>query len=161
MTPAPRRKHQVVVSNLSYRIYDFVKDNECQVYTAPFDVRLIKNIGQTDKEIDTVVQPDISIICDIGKLDDKGCFGAPDLIVEILSPTTTKKDYNEKYFLYEENGVKEYWLINPDANSIEVFVLIEGKYNSKGVYSEYGGFKAIPVNIFPKLKLNLTEIFSD
>ena len=161
MTPAPRRKHQAVVSNLSYWIYDFIKDNECRIYTAPFDVRLIKNVGQTDKEIDTVVQPDISVICDRGKLDEKGCFGAPDLIIEILSPSTTKKDYNEKYLLYEENNVKEYWLANPDAKSIEVFVLNKGKYYSKGVYSEYGGFKEIPVYIFPKLKLNLTEIFKD
>jgi len=83
-------------------------------------VRLVKNKGD-NKEIKTVVQPDICIICDKTKLDERGCIGAPDLIVEILSPSTTKKDLNDKYRLYEENLVKEYWVVNPDAKSIEVF----------------------------------------
>lgn len=83
----------------------------------------MKNIGEEDKEITTVVQPDICVICDPSKLDDCGCVEAPDLIVEVLSSSTMKKDYNEKFNLYQENGVKEYWLVNPEGKSLQIFSL--------------------------------------
>ncbi len=161
MTPAPRRRHQAVIGKLFRKISDVFENNKCEVYIAPFDVRLQKNKGQNNKEVHTVVQPDISIICDKNKLDDRGCIGAPDMIIEILSPSTTKKDYTEKYTLYEENGVKEYWIVNPDTKSIETFILTNDQYESEGVYSELYGFKEIPVSIFPGLTLKLIEIFED
>ena len=164
MTPAPRSKHQRVSADIEFLFMAYIKKTTqkkmCQIFDAPFDVRLVKNRGKND-EIDTVVQPDISIICDKNKLDEKGCIGSPDLIVEILSPSTSKKDYNEKYYLYEENGVKEYWIVNPDAKSIELFILKENKYYSKGVYNELDGFTEVPVTIFPKLTLKLKDIFTE
>ncbi len=162
LAPAPRSKHQRISAEMGFLFMSYLKSEGkgCQIFDAPFDVRLIKNKGKND-EINTVVQPDICIICDKGKLDEKGCVGAPDLIVEILSPGTAKKDYNEKFFLYEENGVKEYWIVNPDAKSIEVFILEKNNYYSKGVYNELDGFEEVPVAIFPKLKLKLNEIFEE
>lgn len=163
MTPVPRTRHQRISSEIEFLLMGFIKKKkkQCQVFYAPFDVRLVKNKGDDDQGIDTVVQPDICIICDGAKLDARGCKGAPDMIIEILSPSTSKKDYNEKYFLYEENEVKEYWIVNPDANSIEVFCLEKGKYQSKGIYSEFDGHEEIGVHIFPGLKLSLKEIFEE
>ncbi len=165
MSPAPKRIHQEYAGN----IYKLLSNKlDCKIYIAPFDVRLQKNIGKQN-EITTVVQPDISIICDKTKLDDAGCIGAPDMIVEILSPSTAKKDYNEKFNLYEENVIKEYWIVNPDAKSIEVFALAKSqkptaksqKYKSIGIYNEHDGYKEVPLNIFPELKLKLNEIFKE
>lgn len=159
MSPAPKRKHQEASFNIAHHFFLHLKSKKCKIYEAPFDVRLLKNKGQNNQEIDTIVQPDISLICDMEKLDERGCLGAPDLIVEILSPSTNKRDYNEKYFLYEENEVREYWIVNPDAQSVEVFYLEEGKYRSIGIYNELDGYTEVPVTIFPDLKLQLKDIF--
>lgn len=163
MSPAPKTEHQRISAELDYYIMNYFKTNklDCSVFSAPFDVRLVKNKGQANQEIDTVVQPDICIICDKEKLDERGCVGAPDLIVEILSPSTSKKDYNEKYFLYEENKVKEYWIANPDAKSIEVFALQEGKYFSIGVFNELDGYTEVYSKLFPEMKFKLKEIFEN
>lgn len=160
MSPAPSRKHQRVVSIVFNQMFNFLEQKNCHVYTAPFDVRLVKNKGRKDKQIDTIVQPDICVICDQTKLDARGCSGSPDLIVEILSPSTGKKDYNEKYFLYEENKVKEYWIINPDAESVEIFCLENGNYNSIGVFSEYDRCVEVSSQIFPDLTLKLNNLFN-
>ena len=162
MSPAPSSYHQQVSIQIQSSIWNFLRKNKkCRIYPAPFDVLLFKN-KDTDSQITTVVQPDICVICDKTKIDNKGCLGAPDLIVEILSPSTSKKDYNEKFNLYEENLVKEYWIVNPDAKSIEVFYLEKNnKYESIGIYNEYDGFSEVPVNIFPELKLSLKEIFEE
>jgi Uma2 family endonuclease len=151
MSPAPRRIHQRIEAKLFASLFNVIDDNECQVYNAPFDVRLVKNKGQ-DEEINTVVQPDICVVCDEAKLDEAGCLGAPDLIVEILSDSTAKKDYNEKFNLYEENKVKEYWIANPATKTIELFSLIKGKYESIGLYNENEGY-------FKDLKIPLKTIF--
>ena len=162
MSPAPRRKHQAISSNCEFLFESFLRNKSiaCKLFHAPFDVRLLKNKGKNDV-VSTVVQPDICIICNEDKLDEQGCKGAPDMIVEILSPSTSKIDYNEKYNLYEENLVKEYWIVNPDSKSIEVFLLNKKeKYETVGIYNEYDGYSEVPVNIFPKLKLSLKEIFN-
>ena len=162
MTPAPLRKHQRVSADLTYLFMDYIKKNkkECQIFDAPFDVRLLKNKGKNG-EVNTVVQPDICIICDKSKLDRRGCLGAPDLIVEILSASTSKKDYHEKYNLYQENGVKEYWIVSPSEESVEVFLLKDGKYYSEEIYTQIDGFEKVQVGIFPDLKLKLCEIFEE
>jgi Uma2 family endonuclease len=97
-SPAPRCIHQKVEGAIFNKFINYLESGSCEVYSSSFDVRLIKNKGQSDKEINTVVQPDMCVICDLDKLDDAGCLGAPDLIVEILSDSTAKKDYNEKYY---------------------------------------------------------------
>ena len=159
MSPAPRRKHQSISSLLNYFIVNYLKNKKCEVYTAPFDVRLPKNGEKGDDKIYTVVQPDISIICDLEKLDDRGCIGAPDLIVEILSPSTAKKDINDKFILYQESGVKEYWIVNPNDENINVFFLDKkGKYQLVGMYA---GDMDIKVNIFDDFKINAKDIFQN
>ena len=159
MTPAPAMKHQQISRQLLLFFGNFLSSNDlCQVFHAPFDVRLPKpETTKEDKEIQTVVQPDICIICDPSKLDDRGCIGAPDLIVEILSPSTSKKDLTDKFKVYEESGVKEYWTVNPNDENIMVFVLDKkGKYQLKGMYA---GDMIIKVSIFDDLEINLEDIF--
>ncbi|MCF8232516.1 MAG: Uma2 family endonuclease, partial [Bacteroidales bacterium] len=103
-------------------------------------------------------QPDIYVVCDLSKLDDRGCLGAPDLIIEIVSPDRVQRDVKEKFELYQDHGVKEYWIVNPNDENINVFVLDnQGKYQFKGMYA---GDDKIPVNIFNgDLKVDLTEVF--
>lgn len=105
--------------NLSYQLMDFFRERNCQVFAAPFDVRLFSE-GKDDDEVFYVVQPDLSVICDKNKLDEKGCAGSPDLIIEIVSPSSAKMDKMMKRNFYEEALVKEYWIVNPQNELIEV-----------------------------------------
>jgi Uma2 family endonuclease len=156
---APTRFHAGASAVLHGIFYGFIKKRkgECKVYHAPFDVRLPKNGETADNKIDTVVQPDICVVCDSKKLDDKGCIGAPDLIVEVQSPSTAKRDLNEKFFKYEKAGVKEYWVVYPKEKALTVFLLQKnGKYNTGTTY-EYEG--KVPVSIFKGLEIDLKELF--
>lgn len=157
MSPAPRRAHQEIEIALSSNFWNFFQKNNCKVYQSPFDVRLIKNVGSTDQEVTTVVQPDICVVCDLSKLDDLGCVGAPDLIVEVLSPSTMKKDYNEKFNLYQENAVQEYWLVNPEGKSIEIFYLENTQYHSYDLLQNKN--EIITSKLFPDFKLPMTSVF--
>jgi Uma2 family endonuclease len=157
---APKRIHARVSSKLSFAISWFInkRKGKCEVYYAPFDVRFPKNGETADNKIYTVVQPDICVVCDPAKLDERGCIGAPDLIIEVQSPSTAKRDLNQKFFLYEEAGVKEYWVVFPDK-AITVFLLQEnGKYNEGTTY-EYEG--KVPVTIFKGLEIDLNELFDE
>ena len=132
MTAAPSSKHQWLASVIHGELYIFLKNKLCKAYTAPFDVMLPNYPIENEDGINTIVQPDISVICDPSKIIEKGCLGAPDLIVEILSPSTSKKDLNEKFQLYEKHGVKEYWIVDPGNKYIRVFhLLTEGKDSGK------------------------------
>ncbi len=161
MSPAPKRIHQKISAHLIARIDQIFKDKPCDYYAAPFDVRLKKQ--QDDpKAMDTVVQPDISIICDRNKLDDSGCNGAPDLIMEILSETTAKKDYNEKFNLYEENGVKEYWIVNPATLTLEIYFLTDNSiYQLYGLFDKKNNDDKVTGQLFPDLEISLKEVFKD
>jgi len=159
MMSAPRLRHAKVSYRISWYLGAIVKQKKgkCEVFTAPFDVRFPK-LGETaDDKIDTVVQPDICVVCDLSKLDERGCCGAPDMIVEVLSPSTTKKDVTEKFSLYEESGVKEYWIVYPDAKAVHVFLLQEdGKYDA-GILYEFKG--KVPVHIFDDYLIDMNDIF--
>jgi Uma2 family endonuclease len=159
MSPAPRRIQVDVGINIVWHLKSVVKKNKdkCKVYYAPFDVRLPKNGETSDDKIDTVVQPDICVICDLSKLDERGCCGAPDMIVEILSPSTAKKDVTEKFSLYEESAVKEYWIVYPKDAAITVFLLQEGGKYDEGTTYELEG--KVPVSIFDNYLIDLKEIF--
>ncbi len=159
MTPAPARKHQRISSRLHIIIGKHLFEGKsCDVYSAPFDVRLPRSSNRDDEKIFTVVQPDLCVVCDPSKLDERGCIGAPDLIVEILSPSTSKKDLVDKFKVYEESGVKEYWTVNPLDENINVFVLDKkGKYQLNGMYA---GDMKIKVSIFDDLEINLEDIFN-
>lgn len=124
MSPAPVRLHQQIAGKIYLEMGLYFREHPCNVYFAPFDVRFLDQDGN----IKTVVQPDICVICDQEKLDKKGCIGAPDLIVEILSPGNSKKEMKDKYELYQEQGVKEYWVVNPAEQNILVYVLENEKY---------------------------------
>lgn len=158
MTPSPSRRHQKISMALANAIYQYLKGKNCEVYHAPFDVRLPEGDEEED-EIKTVVQPDIVVICDPSKLDEKGCKGSPDLIMEILSPSTASMDYITKLNLYEKNRVFEYWVIHPVDKIVMVYRLIEsGKYGRAEVYSEEDQVK---VRLFDDFVIDLKEIFKD
>jgi Uma2 family endonuclease len=134
----------------------------CEIFDAPFDVRLPKNGEREDNQLYTVVQPDICVVCDPSKLDGKGCLGAPDMIIEILSPANRKYDLNDKYRLYERSGVKEYWVIEPKNQDVTVFLLDEsGKYADGVFYSIENGNTKIPVNTLPGLEIDAEKIFNN
>ena len=129
MRPAPSRRHQAVSGELFKQIAVFLTDRPCRVYAAPFDVRLPDaGSGLADDTTTSVVQPDISVFCSEKQLDDKGAKGPPDLVVEILSPSTSSKDSIVKRDLYERHGVAEYWIVDPETRSLYQFVLDNGRY---------------------------------
>ena len=156
MSPAPNRYHQEISGNLYFNLAKILKKSSCNLYAAPFDVRLQK-LKANDEKVTTVVQPDLCVICDENKLDDKGCNGAPDLIVEILSPGNSKKEMGIKFDLYEENEVKEYWIVDPSEKTVLMYVLKENKYVGLKPFIEDDN---ITSSLFPQLKFPLAEIFN-
>ena len=151
MAPAPNRKHQEVSRILLHHIGNFLWEKKCKIYHPPFDVRLIKNGN------DTVVQPDICVVCDLDKLDKQGCVGAPDLIIEILSPGNSRKELKEKFRLYEENGVQEYWIINPLEEMLIIYTLNEeDKYIGS---SPYLGEDVAQSSVLPGFSIIIDQIF--
>ena len=132
MSPAPTRRHQYVVLELARQIATVLKGTPCCPYIAPFDVRLPRD-NEADDDVDTVVQPDISVICDPAKLDERGCRGAPDWIIEVLSPSTSGHDQIVKRALYERVGVREYWLVHPVDNVVTIYVLAAGGYGKSTI----------------------------
>ena len=160
MTPAPLRIHQEILFNLSLQLGNTLVISPCKIYFAPFDVRLPSHPDQiSDEKVFTVVQPDISVICDLKKLDEKGCIGAPDFIIEIISPSTAKLDVEDKYRLYEQHGVREYWIVYPESKSVSVFLLDENKkYQLVGMFA---GDSVVKMNIFEDVTVELTDIFKE
>ena len=157
MSPAPSRRHQEISMELALQIGNFLANKPCELFYAPFDVRL-PEADESDEEVHTIVQPDIVVICDEKKLDDKGARGAPDLIIEILSPATAAKDMKIKLALYERHGVKEYWIVHPTYNYIQVFMLDKKKmYGKPDVYTEEDKIKT---PILEGLEVELELVFS-
>ena len=160
MTPSPSMKHQEISFQISGILRYYLINKKCKGFAAPSDVRFSKtrNKDKKDKTIYTVVQPDIYVVCDLSKLDDRGCLGAPDFIIEIVSAKNSKRDIKDKFEIYQEHGVREYWIVNPNDENVNVFVLDDkGKYQLKGMYA---GDDKIPVNIFDgDLEVDLTEVF--
>jgi len=158
MSPAPARVHQRILTNIFGPIYNILKGKHCQVYTAPFDVRLAKK-NQEDREIFNVVQPDIVVICDSNKLDKRGCIGAPDIVIEILSPGNNKKELIHKYEVYEEAGIKEYWIVSSTDKTFFKYILDEqGKFQPTKLLT-IG--EEVTTPILPGFVLNLEEVFED
>jgi Uma2 family endonuclease len=157
MTPAPTSFHQEILGNLYLPFKTYLKGKQCKVFLAPFDVRLSNKKRSSDAtEIISVVQPDICVICDLSKVDEKGCLGAPDLIIEIISKTTAKKDLDDKFHLYEESGVKEYWTVFQDK-AVTVYDLINDKYVQRG--DQYDINEVIKVGVLEGLEINTNDIF--
>ena len=157
MTAAPSRIHQKVSLKLASSLLQFLHGKTCEVYTAPFDVRLPKT-STRNEEIYTVVQPDICVICDKDKLDDAGCIGAPDLIVEVLSPGNNQKELQHKYEVYQESGVKEYWVIQPIEQTLLIYTLQNGRYASSRLMTSGD---VVTSSVLPGFSLDLEDFFLD
>lgn len=158
MSPAPAPRHQVISHRLSGELYVQLKGKKCQTYPAPFDVRLPKK-SKNDKDIFTVLQPDLCVICDPNKLDKRGCIGAPDIVVEILSPGNNRTELKNKYEAYEEAGVKEYWVIHPEEKTFFKYIL-----NNKGKFEATRLLTLddlVTTEILPDFILDLTSLFED
>ncbi|MCP4157447.1 MAG: Uma2 family endonuclease [bacterium] len=158
MSPTPLRIHQKISTELIRQLANQLLSKTCEVYAAPFDVRLPLQ-DEKENDISNVIQPDISVICDPEKLDKKGCLGAPDLIIEILSPSTRRRDRLEKFNLYEIAGVKEYWLIDPEALLVETFTLgADGSYGKSHIYTETD---TIEINTLKNIKIDLNTVLKN
>lgn len=160
MSPAPNVGHQAIERNLIIEIGHYLKKQRCQLFPTPFDVRLYdrKKSILSNQDIYTVVQPDLCVVCNPELLDTQGCNGAPDWIIEILSPGTAKRDMQIKYQLYQEAGVQEYWLVYPEQQAVHQFVLADdGNYRLHNMYA--GDDKAIP-SLFPDLAIDLAGLFA-
>jgi Uma2 family endonuclease len=157
MSPAPLSAHQRIAADLFSEIGPFFKKAVCKAIFSPFDVRLLdKKKSTADKDIYTVVQPDICVICDPAKIDRRGCIGAPDWVIEILSPGNSKTEMSDKFNLYQENGVREYWIVQPEHESILVFALEDETFR---LVKMYAGDDKVPSVVFPELVIDLADIF--
>ena len=155
---APNRIHQHVSGALYLVIANYLKNKKCKVYSAPFDVRLPIHNRKKDNEVTTVVQPDICVICDETKLDDRGCCGAPDLVIEILSPGNSQKEVRLKFEIYEEAGVKEYWLVHPVEQTLIVYSLHENAFAGGKMYAPGDMLNSTSIE---GLSVNISEIFEN
>lgn len=159
MSPAPTDQHQAAVGEMHGLLHQYLQRNRYKVRIAPYDVRLTtKGPNAADAATDTVVQPDLCVICDLTKIDQRGCKGAPDWIIEVLSPGTITRDTRDKFDLYEENGVGEYWIVAPGEQSIAVLVRDAGtgRYVLQGEYSEPG---PVPCHTLPELVVEWANVF--
>ena len=149
---APSPIHQEISGNLQGALFVFLKNSKCKLYTAPFDVRFPQ---KGESQVYTVVQPDLCVVCDFEKIDSKGCVGAPDLVVEILSPGNSKKEMKSKFALYQEEGVREYWVVDPERELVFVYVADNKKFKPTiPIADDY-----VYSTIFPDFKIHTSDLF--
>ncbi len=159
MSPAPNLEHQRVSGRLNAMIFQYLEGQSCEVFSAPFDVRLpLPPSRLRDDKIDTVVQPDFCVVCDPAKLDSRGCLGAPDWVIEILSPGTSRKDFTEKFEVYQHAGVREYWLIHPHEQTLLVY-LSDSSGRFVGRQLPYLRGDRVPSGVFPGWEVDLDRVF--
>lgn len=158
MSPAPQSAHQTISFNLNTSIGLALRGKTCRGFAAPFDVRLTTAGPNGADQITTVVQPDLCVVCDPAKIDRKGCLGAPDWIIEILSPGNPSHDTKSKFDLYEESGVGEYWIVFPGEQTVSVFLLENGRYQPRGDYHMPG---PISVHTLPGATIEWAEVFEN
>jgi Uma2 family endonuclease len=149
----PSRIHQESSGNFYFALRSFLEGKPCKVYAAPFAARLFPEEDGSD---DTVVEPDITVICELSKLDDRGCNGAPDFIIEIISPSTARHDRILKFNKYREAGVREYWIADPEEKIVSVYLLKDGQY----IAVNYDETAAVPVTVLPGCEIDLKTIFA-
>lgn len=152
MAPAPTQVHQEIGGEIFRQFANYLEGKPCKVFIAPFDVRL-----NADDKDDTIVQPDLLIVCDKSKLDGKCCVGAPDLVIEILSPSTARKDRLIKLNQYQKAGVREYWIVSPDEKTVQIYLLRDGHFELGEVYTPSDIAK---VNIIEGCFIELQKVFS-
>ena len=158
MSPAPSARNRRLSMEMAGILYNFFKLNSCNLFAAPFDVRLLdKKKSTLDQEIYTVIQPDLCIICDDAKIDERGAIGAPDLVIEILSPGNSNNEMKYKFDLYEEAGVLEYWIVNPADKTVFIYVLKENEFIGMHPMIEEDSIQS---KLFPELDFKLESILS-
>lgn len=158
MSPAPSRFHQQVSVNILKILFKYLENKPCKVYPAPFDVRFPKK-SKADKDIYTVLQPDICVICDPAKMDDRGCIGAPDVVVEILSPGNNKMELLNKYNVYQEFGVREYWVVSLADKTFLIYTLDNnGRYQASKLFSSS---ETVHSKVLSGFELSLEMVFAD
>lgn len=157
MSPAPTRLHQDVAIGMLVQVHAALAGTSCRVYVAPLDVRL-PIADEADDSVVDVVQPDLAVVCDPSKLDSRGCRGAPDWIVEVLSPHTAAKDQGPKRALYESRGVREYWLVHPTDRTVAIYRLEDGRYGKPDVYPTED---ETTVAILPELAIRWQDVFPE
>lgn len=158
MMAPPVRIHQEISGELVFQLANYLRGKVCKVYAAPFAVRLFEKDGEDPEDVDTMVEPDIAVICDPAKLDKYGCRGAPDMVVEILSPSTQRQDRFTKFSLYQRAGVREYWIVDPENKCVQSFWLEDGRFAVK----EFGSAgDKMRVNILEDCVIDLSEIFPE
>ena len=156
---APTSQHQQIAADFTGEIHRYLKGKPCRIFPAPFDVRLLRSTGNGDAQVKTVVQPDISVICDLSKVDRRGCVGAPDWIIEIVSPSSLVLDTRTKFDLYAENGVAEYWIVFPGEQTVLAYALGAGEqYELTGTYTGPGPMHS---RRLPELAIAWTDIFEE
>ncbi len=157
MSPAPSKKHQFILGNIYLILGNLYKKSSCKVCIAPFDVKLLNNkLSTPDNQVFSVVQPDIFIVCDAAKLQKLACHGAPDLVIEILSPGNSKKEMGIKFDLYEENRVLEYWIVEPLNETVQIYSLQNEKYIGLKPFTVDDKIKSV---LFPNLDFDIKEVF--
>lgn len=153
---SPTDFHQEILIELATQLRTYLRGKRCRAYLAPFDVRLFESSGDRPEDVDTVVQPDLMVVCDQGKVDRHGVHGAPDLVIEILSSSTRRLDKLTKFRLYQEAGVKEYWVVDPETRTVSVHQAEGGLYGSPDVYT---GEACVPIGVLDGCTIDLSLVF--
>ncbi len=159
MMATPSRIHQEITGELFRQLANFLEGKQCKVYPAPFGVRLFERDGDSTEDIDTVVEPDISVICDRSKLDKRGCKGAPDMVIEVLSPSSLRHDRLVKLNLYQQAGVLEYWIVDPQNKAVQVF--LRDDHDFLRICEEYGCGDVAKANVLEGCFIELSKVFSE
>lgn len=153
---SPSDIHQDISGEIHYQLKDYLRGKKCKVYYAPFDVRLFEEAGERPEDVDLVLQPDLLVVCDENKVDRRGVHGAPDLVIEVLSPGTARYDKLIKFNLYQRAGVREYWLVDPASHTVCVYVLENGSYHAGTVYP---ADCSVLVSVLDDCHIDLTKVF--
>lgn len=153
---SPTDAHQTISGELFAQLHSYLRGKSCKAYYAPFDVRLFEAAGDRPEDVDIVLQPDLMVICDQNKIDRHGVHGAPDLVIEILSDSTRRIDRLIKFNLYQQAGVREYWIVDPDAHTVAVHLLQDGQYCSPDIYTAEA---VVPVSVLDDCKIDLSPVF--
>ena len=159
MMAPPSRIHQAISGELFRQLANYLEGKKCRVYHAPFAVRLFEQDGDTPEDVDTMVEPDISVVCDLDKLDKYGCKGAPSMVAEIISPSTRRHDRLVKLNLYQRAGIREYWIVDPDTRSVQVFLPDES--GALRIYEYYGREDIAKVNVLDGCFIDLARVFQE
>ncbi|OPH46933.1 hypothetical protein BC351_13490 [Paenibacillus ferrarius] len=155
MSPAPSSLHQFIVGELHFALRAFFQNQSCYVFVAPFDIFFSES--ENYESPDHVTQPDLSVVCSKDQITKNGCLGAPTLIIEVLSPSTALKDFNEKFNLYQKYGVQEYWIVDPGNQTVHVYSLQDGSYQIRQLYTEQ---ETIQSNVFKELHVPMPHLFA-